>query len=194
MIHYIWVAMIVGGWLTFVIHGNLGGFQKSLLEGAAQAVTICLGLTGTLAFWMGMLRVAESAGVLARFAVFCKPFLRIIFPNLARNHPAFTWMASNVAANLLGMGSAATPMGIRAMQELQQSSPDRSSLTPEMCTFVIMNTAGVTLIPTTVIAMRHHFGAAQPDWVIVPSVIATAAALLIALLVDRLFRQRSFHL
>ena len=191
MIHYLWVAMIVVGWLAFVIHGNPQGFQNAILNGASQAVQVSMGLAGTLAFWMGIMRVAESAGLLEQFARWCAPLLRFIFPKLPKDHPAFGWMASNVAANLLGMGSAATPMGIRAMQALQQSNPDQSKCTPEMCTFVILNTAGVTLIPATVIAMRHHLGSDQADWIIIPSVVATVAALVSALFIDRMWlRQR----
>ncbi len=191
MIHWIWVGMIVAGSLRLMLGGQPEQVNLVMLEGAKQAVAITIGLCGTMAFWMGILKIAEKSGCIELFTKWFSPLLRIIFPKLAKDHKAFGWIASNAAANLLGMGNAATPLGIRAMQAMQETNTSPEVATTEMRTFVIMNTAGVTLIPVTVIALRHFLGATVPDAIILPSIITTFCALAIALVMDRLFQRRN---
>lgn len=115
-----------------------------------------------MVFWLGMMRIAEDGGLLAKVAKALGPVVRFLFPDVPPNHPALGYIMSNMSANLLGLGNAATPMGIRAMQELQKLNPDKDTATPAMCTLLAINTSSITLIPTTLIAIRMNFGSANP--------------------------------
>lgn len=191
MVNWIWMGMIV----VSVLFGAAGGRMEQVAEaafgGAQTGVTVCLGLISILVFWMGLMRIAEQAGLVERLSRAMAPLVRRLFPDVPAGSPAMGYILSNMSANLLGLGNAATPMGIRAMQELQKLNPHPATATPAMCTLLALNTASITLIPTTMIAIRMNFGAVHPADIVAPTLIATALSTGAAIVADRWYRRRA---
>ena len=153
MLNYIWLALVllavaIGGWTNHLKEVTDGAF-----EGARTAVTIALGLIGIMALWLGVMRLAERAGLVQRIARALRPVMRRLFPDVPTEHPAMGAMLMNMAANMLGLGNAATPLGLRAMRDLETLNPRPGVATNAMCTFLAINTSSVQLIPATAIAI-----------------------------------------
>ena len=153
MLNYIWLALVllavaIGGWNDRWKEVTDGAF-----DGAETAVTIALGLIGVMALWLGVMRLAERAGLVQKLARALRPIMRRLFPDVPAEHPAMGAMLMNMAANMLGLGNAATPLGLRAMRDLESLNPHPGTATNSMCTFLAINTASVQLIPTTAIAI-----------------------------------------
>jgi spore maturation protein A len=182
--------MLVSGFLVAAINGKMDVLTAAVFEGAQSAVTVCFGLISIMVFWMGLMRIAEKGGLLAVLAKALFPLVRKLFPDVPANHPAMGYIISNMAANILGLGNAATPMGIKAMQQLQSLNPIPKQATPAMCTLLAINTASITLIPTSMIAIRMHQGSTQPASIIASTLFATAIATMIAIILDRYYRSR----
>jgi spore maturation protein A len=161
-----------------------------VFEGAKTGVTVTFGLISILIFWMGVMKVAEEAGLLKQMARLLGPLARWLFPTVPKDHPAFGYILSNMTANLFGLGNAATPMGIRAMQELQKLNPDPKTATPAMCTLLALNTSSMTLIPTTIIAIRMNYNSANPAEIVGTTLLATFIATCSAILIDRWYQRR----
>lgn len=191
MVNWIWLGMIVVSVLLGAANGRLEEVAEAAFGGAQTGVTVCLGLISILVFWMGLMKIAEQAGLVRQLSRLLAPFVRRLFPGVPSDHPAMGYILSNMSANLLGLGNAATPMGIRAMQELQKLNPEPSVATPAMCTLLALNTASITLVPTTMIAIRMNFGSAHPADIVAPTLLATAIATAAALLADSWYRRRS---
>jgi spore maturation protein A len=184
--------MIISGAIAAVIRGRVDLITTAALKGAEDAVTVCLGLISILVFWMGMMRIAQDAGLLEKLARLLKPVATFLFPGVPHNHPAMGYILSNMSANLFGLGNAATPMGLKAMEELQKLNPDPKTATPAMCTLLALNTSGLTMIPTTIIGIRLKYGSANPTEIIGPTLLATICATTFAVLLDRYYRKRTF--
>ena len=191
MVNFIWMAMIVCGVFFAAIQGNMAELNEAILNGAKQGVTVCFGLISVLVFWLGLMRIAEDAGILRALGRILRPLVRLLFPQVPKDHPAVGYIISNMTANIFGLGNAATPLGIRAMQELQTLNPDPNKASPAMCTLLALNTASITLIPTTVIAVRMTYGSASPTDIVGTTLLATAIATLFAMLIDRYYRNRA---
>lgn len=191
MINIIWLLMIVTGFAFAAVKGNIEVVTQAAFDGAATGVTVCLGLISVLVFWMGMMKMAEDAGLLSRIAKLLGPVVAFLFPDVPRNHPAMGYILSNMSANLLGLGNAATPMGIKAMQELQELNPDKQTASPAMCTLLALNTASITIIPTTLIAIRLNYHSANATEIVGTTLMATVIATLAALGADRWYRRRA---
>lgn len=192
MINYIWLFMILSGIIAAVIQGRVDLVTTAALNGAKDAVAVCIGLISILVFWLGMMRIAQDAGLLEKLANLMRPVAKFLFPNVPLDHPAMGYILSNMSANLFGLGNAATPMGIKAMEELQKLNPDPKTATPAMCTLLALNTSGLTLIPTTIIGIRLKYGSSDPTDIIGPTILATFVATSIAILLDRYYRKREF--
>jgi spore maturation protein A len=190
MVNYIWAGMIFIGIITAFLTGNVEAVNKAVFEGAKTGVTVAFGLISILIFWMGVMRVAEEAGLLKQMARLLGPLARWLFPTVPKDHPAFGYILSNMTANLFGLGNAATPMGIRAMQELQKLNPDPKTATPAMCTLLALNTSSMTLIPTTIIAIRMNYNSANPAEIVGTTLLATFIATCSAILIDRWYQRR----
>ncbi|SMF87531.1 spore maturation protein A [Paenibacillus uliginis N3/975] len=188
MINVIWMGMILIGFIFAVVNGNIESVTKAAFDGAQTGVTVSFGLISVLVFWLGMMRLAEDSGMLAKVAKLMGPLVRFLFPDVPKNHPAMGYILSNMSANLFGLGNAATPMGIKAMQELQKLNPDKDTATPAMCTLLALNTASITIIPTTLIAIRMNYQSANPAEIVGTTLLATAVATLAAIAADRWFR------
>ncbi|MBW7888194.1 MAG: hypothetical protein H3C35_07525 [Bacteroidetes bacterium] len=167
---------------------------KAAIEYADVAVTISLGLIGVMALWLGIMKVAEAAGLLAVLTRVLTPVTKRLFPDVPSDHPAIGAMIMNIAANMLGLNNAATPLGLKAMEELNKINPKAGTATNAMCTFLVINTSGLTLIPATVIAIRAGLGSADPGIIIGTSIFgaacATTAGLISVKLLQRLPRYK----
>jgi spore maturation protein A len=190
MINYIWLFMIVSGVVAAAIQGQMEVVTEAALKGAKDGVAVCLGLISILVFWLGMMRIAQDAGLLQALGRLLGPVVRFLFPDVPRDHPALGYIISNMSANLFGLGNAATPMGIKAMEELQKLNPDPKTATPAMCTLLALNTSSLTLIPTTMIGLRMELGSADPTAIIGTTIVATFCSSLAAITLDRWFRRR----
>jgi len=191
MIHLIWLSMIVTGIVVAGVNGNITVINQAVFEGAKTGVTISLGLISVLTLWLGLMKIAEEAGLLQALARLLRPVVRFLFPSVPPGHPAEGYILSNMAANLFGLGNAATPMGLAAMRELQKLNPQKDTATPAMCTLLALNTSGLTLIPTTIISVRMTYGSAEPTEIIGTTLAATVLSTLAAVCFDKWFQWRS---
>jgi len=191
MVNMIWLGMIVLSVVFGAANGRLEEVAEAAFGGAQTGVTVSLGLISILVFWMGLMKIAEGAGLVSRLSRLLAPAVRKLFPGVPADHPAMGYILSNMSANLLGLGNAATPMGIRAMQELQKLNPQPAVATPAMCTLLALNTASITLVPTTMIAIRMNFGSAHPAEIVASTLLATAVATAAAIAADAWYRRRS---
>ncbi|MFD0694882.1 nucleoside recognition domain-containing protein [Paenibacillus sp. GCM10027628] len=189
MVNWIWLFFIVVGFVVAAFNGNVEIVTQAAFDGAKSGVTVCFGLISILVFWLGMMRIAEDAGLLGKLAILLRPVVRFLFPSVPKNHPALGYIMSNMSANILGLGNAATPMGIKAMQELQKLNTDKETASPAMCTLLALNTSSITLIPTTLIAIRMNFNSVNPAEIVGTTLIATAISTAAAILVDRWYRR-----
>ncbi|OMF35201.1 nucleoside recognition protein [Paenibacillus sp. FSL H8-0548] len=191
MVNWIWLFFIVASVVVAAFTGKMDAVTQAAFEGAKSGVTVSFGLISIMVFWLGMMRIAEDAGLLQKMARLLGPIVRMLFPDVPRNHPAIGYIMSNLSANLFGLGNAATPMGIKAMQELQKLNPDPETATPAMCTLLALNTSSITIIPTTLIAIRMNYGSANPAEIIGTTLAATFVATGAAILADRWYRRKS---
>ncbi|HEY0827378.1 MAG TPA: nucleoside recognition domain-containing protein [Bacilli bacterium] len=189
MVNAIWLFFIVAGFAAAVLQGNADAVTKAIFEGAETGITVSFGLISILVFWLGMMRIAEDAGLLQILARFLGPVVRFLFPDIPKGHPALGYIMSNLSANILGLGNAATPMGIKAMEELQKLNPYKDTASPAMCTLLALNTASITVIPTTLIAIRLNFNSLNPAEIVGTTLMATVAATSVAILADKWYRR-----
>ncbi|WP_035340067.1 nucleoside recognition domain-containing protein [Halalkalibacter hemicellulosilyticus] len=190
MINKIWMSMLVIGVVFAAINGRMSEVNEAIFSGAKDAVTICIGLISILVFWLGLMRIAEVAGMLRGLSRLMEPFVRKIFPEVPKGHPAMGYILSNMSANLFGLGNAATPMGIKAMQQLKELNGHKDSASRSMITLLAINTASITLIPTTVISIRMSYDSVAPTDIVGTTLIATLCSTLGAILIDRFFYYR----
>ncbi|MFA9455590.1 nucleoside recognition domain-containing protein [Halalkalibacter sp. AB-rgal2] len=190
MINKIWMSMLVIGVVFAAFNGRMSEVNEAIFSGAKDAVTICIGLISILVFWLGLMRIAEVAGMLRGLSRLMEPFVRKIFPEVPKGHPAMGYILSNMSANLFGLGNAATPMGIKAMQQLKELNGNKDSASRSMITLLAINTASITLIPTTVISIRMSYDSVAPTEIVGTTLMATICSTLGAILIDRFFYYR----
>lgn len=198
MLNYLWGCMLLIGVVYAAITGNLPAITDAALDSAKEAVTLCITMTGVMAFWVGLMRIAEHAGLIAAATRKLKPCLRFLFPSLPPEHAANEYIATNMIANVFGLGWAATPAGLKAMEELEKLEEDRRNgriLGPvrkpgiasnEMCTFLIINISSLQLIPVNIIAYRSQYGSVNPTAIVGPAIAATAVSTLVAVIYCKL--------
>lgn len=194
MVNMIWLFFIVSGFIVAAINGNIAEMTDAVFAGSKTGVTICFELISIMVFWLGMMRIAEDAGVLNKIAIVLRPIVRFLFPDVPKDHPALGYIISNMSANMLGLGNAATPLGIKAMQELQKLNTQKDTASAAMCTLLALNTSGVTLIPTTLIAIRISFNSANAAEIVGTTLIATLIATTSAILIDKWYRQQHMRI
>jgi len=193
VLNMIWLALIVCSIVVAAVTGRMEAMNQAAFAGAKAGVTVCFGLLSVLAFWMGIMRIAEKAGLMELVAKALSPIISLLFPDIPKGHPAMGYILSNMSANLLGLGNAATPMGLKAMEELQKLNPDKQQASPAMCTLLAINTASITLIPTTMIAIRMQYGSVNPVEIVGTTLLSSFAATFVAILVDRWYRYRTYR-
>jgi spore maturation protein SpmA len=192
VLNYIWLSLVVlavaiGGWNNRLSEVTAGAF-----DGAKTAVTIALGLIGIMALWLGVMRLAERAGLVQKIARGLRPVMRRLFPDVPPEHPAMGSMLMNMAANMLGLGNAATPLGLRAMRDLERLNPRPGVASNAMCTFLAINTASVQLIPATAIALLAAAGSTRPTAIVGTALMATLCAATVAITAAKLLEKLPF--
>jgi spore maturation protein A len=173
MLNYIWFGLMATAFVVAAFHGTVDGVTRGAMESASAAVQIAIGLVGIMTLWLGIMRVAEAAGLVSLLGRALRPILRWLFPEVPPEHPAAGAIVLAIAANMLGLNNAATPLGIKAMEDLQSLNPDKDTATNAMVTFLAMTTSGVQLIPATMIGVLAAAGSQQPTAIIAPSIVAT---------------------
>lgn len=196
VLNYIWIAFFISAFVIalgkLIFMGDTTVFPEIINSTFAQAKTafeISLGLTGVLSLWMGIMKIGEKSGLIAALAKLLSPILCKIFPDVPKGHPAMGTMFMNFSANMLGIDNAATPIGLKAMEELQELNPKKETASNPMIMFLVLNTSGLTLIPISVLLYRAEMGAANPTDVFIPILIATTVATLVGLLVTCIYQR-----
>ncbi|MDH6086233.1 nucleoside recognition domain-containing protein [Umezakia ovalisporum] len=187
----IWLFLIVSATVVAAHNGKMSTLTEASFKAADSAVTLAIGLIGAMALWLGIMKVAETAGMMRFIARLIRPLMSRLFPEIPVNHPAMSAMVINMAANALGLGNAATPMGLKAMAELNKLNPHPGTATDAMCLFLAINTSSVTLLPLSVITVRASAGASNPAAIVLPSIIATIISTAIAIIASKLFARRA---
>ncbi|QSX05213.1 nucleoside recognition protein [Sedimentibacter sp. zth1] len=182
MINYIWFILIFLGILTSILTGNVEAVTDATIESAKLAVHLSIGLIGVMCLWLGIMKIAEKSGLVEKLSILLMPLMKKLFPDIPENHPAMGAMVMNISANILGIGDAATPLGLKAMQDLQTLNKTKDTATDSMCTFLAINTSSVTLIPATVIAYRSAAGSINPTQIVGPTIISTMIATITAII------------
>lgn len=183
MMNYIWSFFIICSVVVAFFTHKMQEVSNAIMEASGQAVTICIGLIGVMSLWLGIMQIAQKAGLLDLFAKLLSPVLRLIFPDIPKDNPVQADITMNVAANALGLGNAATPMGIKAMEGLQKLNKNpKDTASDSMCTFLTINTAGVQILPVSVIAILMSLGATNATDIILPTLLTTFGALIIGIL------------
>lgn len=190
MVNLIWACMAIIGIVYAMFNGTMAEVNQAIFESANEAVTIIIGLVSMLVFWLGFMKVAVEAGILRTLSKLVEPIIMKLFPDIPKGHLAIQYIISNITANIFGLGNAATPMGIKAMEEMKQLS-NSTTASRSMITFLALNTSGLTLVPTTVIAIRIQYEATSPTEIVGTTIIATCISTTAAILLDRLFYMRS---
>ncbi|MCU9602555.1 nucleoside recognition domain-containing protein [Pallidibacillus thermolactis] len=190
MINIIWVAMSVIGIVFAMFNGTMEEVNKAVFQGAQEAVTLCIGFISVLVFWLGLMRIAQTSGLLDKLAYLFKPLVKKIFPDIPSDHPALGYILSNMMANMFGLGNAATPLGIKAMEQLKMLNGGKNEASRSMVTFLVINTSSITIIPTTVLAIRMNYDSVSPAEIVLPTIIASLFATICAILIDRYIYNR----
>ena len=190
MVSYIWAFFIIVGSFYLIITGNVSTLNEEILKGGLGGIKLLSEMMPLLVLWTGIMQIAEDSKLLDKFANLVRPVLSKLFPSLNPNHPAIGYIASNIAANALGLGSAATPFGLKAMASMQNDNETPDTATESMVTFLILNTGGVTIIPTTVIALGLMYNSNNPTEIIITSILATLCSNISGLIYDYFKRRK----
>lgn len=189
MLNYIWFGLMAIALVVAAVNGTAEAVTKGAVESASTAVTIAIGLVGIMTLWLGMMRVAEAAGLVTVVGRALRPLLRWLFPEVPAGHPANGAIVLATAANMLGLNNAATPLGIKAMEELQTLNPDRDTASNSMVTLMALTTTGVQLVPASMIGVLAASGSTNPTAIIAPTLIATSAGTVAAVVAARLLQR-----
>lgn len=190
MLNYIWGGMIIVSIIVSIFTGRVSETAAAATTGATNAVELCIGLLGIMCLWTGLAKIGEKSGIIKLFSRLLRPVTKFLFPNVPRESPALNAIVMNIVANLLGMGNAATPLGINAVKELKKlNRSDRAS--DDMCMFIVINTASIQLLPTTLVSLRQSFGSSNPGCIIFPVWMVSLSALLVGITTAKLLEKRS---
>ena len=187
--NFVFVLLFVAAAIAGAVKGDVRAVGQGAFDGAAQGVTLAIGLVGVMALWLGLLKIAEKAGLVDKLARAVRPVFRPLFPGVPDGHPAISAMLLNIAANMLGLGNAATPFGIKAMEELEKLNPLPGTATNAQVLFLAINTASLQLVPTTVIALRAAAHSTDPAGIIVPCLGASFCALTVTVVSAKLLER-----
>ena len=183
MLNFLWAGMIVIGVVFAALQGDIGAVTNAALDSAKEAVTLCLTMLGVMSFWMGLMEIATKAGIIQALSKVLRPAIRFMFPNIPKGHKANEHITTNVIANILGLGWAATPAGLNAMESLSELQKERGEsrdvASDEMCTFLIINISSLQLIPINIIAYRSQYGSVNPTRIVGAGLVATIISTLV---------------
>lgn len=187
--NYIWYFIIVISIIFGAVNGTLNEVANAIFSGTQLAVKIVLTLLGIMTFWLGIMKIAEKSGIVEFLSKILKPIAKKVFPEIPEDSPIIGDIAMNFSANALGLANAATPIGIKAIQGMQEINKDKNSASNPMCTLLAMNTAGFQLIPATVIAILAANGSTNPTEIIIPTLIVTGTAFIAAIIIAKLLQR-----
>lgn len=189
MLNVIWLMMLAGGIAVAAVNGNVEVVTDAALGAAKGAVDLCLSLIGVMALWLGIMKIAERSGIINALARVMQPVVARLFPSLPPEHPALGAIIINLLCNILGLGNAATPFGMKAMKEMQNLNENKEEASEAMCTFLALNTSCLTLVPATVIGIRMALNSSNPTEIVGTTMFATAISMTVAATLDYLFRR-----
>lgn len=173
MLNILWVIMIAGGIFFAAFHGTMGQIIESFISSSTEAVNLCIFMLGVIGVWNGMMEIAVKSGLMKKIAKTMYPFIHWLFPDIPPRHKANEYIAANMAANILGLGWAATPAGLKAMRELQKLEEGGGRASDMMCAFLVLNISSLQLVPINMIAYRSQYGSVNPAAVVLPAICAT---------------------
>lgn len=187
MINFIFTFFLLGGIIYSFFTGNVLSVNESLIQSGEVAISMILKIIPLLCLWLGVMKIASLSGLLSKLSLLFSKIIGPLFPELKKGDEALTYIATNIVMNIFGLGNAATPFGLKAFQLLQERNPKKEEASRSMITLLVMNTASVTLIPTTVISFRRLYHSSHPTEILIPCMIATILSCLLGLIVDRIF-------
>lgn len=208
MLNYIWGFMILVGIVYAAFTGNMKEVTDAALDSAGEAVSLCITMAGITALWVGLMKVAESAGIIQKLTIGISPFLRFMFPRIPKGHASLEYIATNIISNILGLGWACTPAGLKAMEELAKLEEQRGiegyqknkkenilqkterKASNEMCVFLILNISSLQIIPVNMIAYRSQYGSSNPSMIIGPAILATLISTIVAIIYCKIWDKR----
>ena len=185
----IWLLVLSVSVLFAVVNGRIDDFTKAMFEAGKASVEVCLYLVGIVSLWLGVTKILEDSGLMYRLSNFFTPLISTLFRNIPRGHASITSITLNLLANFFGIGNAATPLGIRAMEDLQTLNQDKETITFEMMLFIVINTSSIQLIPFTVIGLLASYGSQNPNWVFLPTFLATLISTILAVTILYIFKK-----
>ncbi|MDR5586470.1 MULTISPECIES: nucleoside recognition domain-containing protein [Clostridium] len=189
MINYIWFAMIFFGILVGLISGNGDIISKSIVNASGSTVTFIIELTGIMCFWCGVMKVAEKSGLTEKISRVLKPFLKLIFKDAAKDEKALGAIVMNLTANMMGLSNAATPFGIKAMEEMDRLNGKKERASNDMVLFLVLNAACIQIIPSTIISIRAACNSVNPGVIIIPALISTATAATVGIICAKILQK-----
>ena len=190
MVNKIWGFFIIIGILFAFFTGDLESINTEILDSTKTSLDMILRILPVMALWLGIMNIASKSGLIDKLSKLISPVLKIIFPEIPDGHESLSYISSNIIANMLGLGNAATPFGLKAMKSLQELNIKKDEATRSMITFLVINTCGLTIIPTTVISLRMMYGSVNATFILIPCLIVTFSSLIIGLIADRLLASR----
>ncbi len=193
MVNKIWGFFIISGICFCFITGKLELLNKQILDSTKQSFDMIIQIFPVMALWMGIMNIATVSGLLKKMAYRLSPFLTKLFPEIPKGHESLSYIASNIIVNLFGLGNAATPFGLKAMKSLQAINPKKDTASCSMVTFLVLNTSGMTIVPTTIISLRMLHKSVNPTEIVFPCILATLCATIAGLLLDRILARRYYH-
>ena len=191
MINYIWGFFIIGGIIYSIITNNFSSINSEILESSKTTLNLILELIPMVALWTGIMNIAKVSGLLQKLSKKITPLLKKLFPEIPDNHESLGYIASNVVINMFGLGNAATPFGLKAMKSLQELNKDKDTASRSMITFLVLNTSGLTIVPTTVIALRMTYGSVNPTEIVITALISTVCSTIAGLIMDRILAKKN---
>ena len=186
MINIIWFLFIILGIIYGLFTNNISFINQEIVTSAKVSFDIFIGILPTIILWVGIMKIATDSGLLNKISSILYPFLNKLFPEIPKNHESLGYISSNITANILGLGNAATPFGLKAIKSLQELNKDKQTASRSMITFILLNTSGLTLLPTTVISLRSMHGSINPTLIIIPTIIVTTITTISAVILDKI--------
>ena len=187
LLNIVWPIFIIISFIFAIFTGKLSELNASIFTSTEEAVKLCISLLGTICLWNGIMQIANKTTIINKLTKFLNPIMRFLFPDIKQDSDVHKEISMNIIANILGLGNAATPLGIKAMKSLQKQNKDKKVLSNSMATLIVLNTASIQIIPTTVIAIRNSLGSSNPTGIIFPVWIATICAAVTGIFFPKLF-------
>lgn len=190
MLNKIWPFFIIVAFAFAIYTGNISNVNTAIFSSAEQTVSLCLTLLGTMCLWNGIMNIAVKTSLISKLTKFMKPFINFLFPDLKTDEKISEQVSMNIIANILGLGNASTPLGLKAISSMQEKNTNKKTLTNSMAMFILVNTASLQIIPTTVIAIRSSLGSAEPSKIILAVWVATIAAFITAIFFGKILSKK----